>query len=98
MDVQPLGSDDIYIADVQIGNPPQTLKIAIDTGSADMWVQSTDTDYHTNTEGPWAPQYKPDASNTSRRMDDAEWAVEYSKPACVFVVPFPDKPLTDLVP
>ncbi|KAH8694689.1 aspartic peptidase domain-containing protein [Ilyonectria robusta] len=58
VDVQPLGSDDIYIADVQIGNPPQTLKIAIDTGSADMW-------------------YKPDASNTSRRMDDAEWAVEY---------------------
>ncbi|KAK7413201.1 hypothetical protein QQX98_007925 [Neonectria punicea] len=77
VDVQPLGSDDIYIADVQVGNPPQTLKIAIDTGSADMWVQSSDTEYMANVEGPWAPQYKPEASNSSRRVEDAEWYVEY---------------------
>ena len=34
--VQPLGSDDIYIADVLIGNPPQVLKMALDTGSSDL--------------------------------------------------------------
>ncbi|KAI5456415.1 aspartic peptidase domain-containing protein [Mariannaea sp. PMI_226] len=50
VDVKPLGSDDIYIADIQVGSPPQTLKMAIDTGSADMWVQSTDTVYRTNEE------------------------------------------------
>ncbi|KAH7146401.1 aspartic peptidase domain-containing protein [Dactylonectria macrodidyma] len=77
VDVQPLGSDDIFVADIQVGNPPQTLKIAINTGSADMWVQSSDTEYFTNKEGPWAPQYKPDASNTSHRVDDAEWEVRY---------------------
>ncbi|KAJ3524742.1 hypothetical protein NM208_g11938 [Fusarium decemcellulare] len=77
VDVKPLGSDDIYIADVQVGTPPQTLKIAIDTGSADLWVQSSDTIYRANPQGPWAPQYKPNASRTSRRLKDAEWNVEY---------------------
>ncbi|KPM38443.1 hypothetical protein AK830_g8144 [Neonectria ditissima] len=77
VDVQPLGSDDIYIADIEVGNPPQTLKIAIDTGSADMWVQSSDTEYMANVKGPWAPRYKPEASNSSHRVEDAEWYVEY---------------------
>ncbi|KPA44729.1 endothiapepsin [Fusarium langsethiae] len=36
VDVKPLGSDEIYIADIKVGTPPQTLKIAIDTGSADL--------------------------------------------------------------
>lgn len=36
VEVEPLGSDEIYIADVQVGNPPQTLKLALDTGSSDL--------------------------------------------------------------
>jgi hypothetical protein len=36
VNVEPLENDAIYIADVKIGNPPQTVKIAIDTGSADL--------------------------------------------------------------
>lgn len=36
VEVQPLGSDKIYIANIQIGNPPQTLKLALDTGSSDL--------------------------------------------------------------
>lgn len=36
VDVVPMGSDDIYLADVQIGNPPQTVKLALDTGSSDL--------------------------------------------------------------
>ncbi|KAG8670140.1 hypothetical protein FPOAC2_09484 [Fusarium poae] len=77
VDVKPMGSDDIYIADIKVGTPPQTLKVAIDTGSADFWVQSTDTIYKTVTEGPWAPLYRPNASKTAHRLRDAEWAVEY---------------------
>ncbi|CAJ0555142.1 Ff.00g052070.m01.CDS01 [Fusarium sp. VM40] len=77
VNVHPLGNDSIYIADVQVGTPPQILKIAMDTGSADLWVQSTDTIYRANPEGPWAPQYKPNSSKTSRRLHDAEWNVEY---------------------
>ncbi|KAF5642840.1 hypothetical protein F52700_3066 [Fusarium sp. NRRL 52700] len=77
VDVKPLGADEIYIADVKVGNPPQTLKMALDTGSADLWVQSTDTIYRANPEGPWAPRYKPNSSKTSHRLRDAEWEVEY---------------------
>ncbi|SPJ86844.1 related to aspartic proteinase precursor [Fusarium torulosum] len=77
VNVHPLGNDSIYIADVQVGTPPQILKIAMDTGSADLWVQSTDTIYRANPEGPWAPRYKPNSSKTSRRLHDAEWNVEY---------------------
>jgi hypothetical protein len=36
VDVKPLGADEIYIADVKVGTPPQTLKMALDTGSADL--------------------------------------------------------------
>ncbi|KAF4986623.1 hypothetical protein FGRMN_10759 [Fusarium graminum] len=77
VNVHPLGNDSIYIADIQVGTPPQILKIAMDTGSADLWVQSTDTVYRANPEGPWAPRYKPNSSKTSRHLHDAEWSVEY---------------------
>ncbi|KAH7237551.1 aspartic peptidase domain-containing protein [Fusarium redolens] len=50
VDVKPLGADEIYIADVKVGTPPQTLKMALDTGSADLWVQSMDTIYRANPE------------------------------------------------
>ncbi|CAM1509141.1 Fc.00g028800.m01.CDS01 [Cosmosporella sp. VM-42] len=77
VEVDPLPMDSIYIADVEIGNPPQTLKLAIDTGSADLWVQSSDTIYHTNFDGPWAPQYKPNMSKTAHHVRNAEWDVQY---------------------
>ena len=88
--------DDIYIADVKVGNPPQTLKMALDTGSSDLyvfsisnrertdrlssWVQSSDTVYRTNPEGPWAPQYMPNKSRTAHMVKDAEWMVQYGGP------------------
>ncbi|KAL6885106.1 aspartic peptidase domain-containing protein [Trichoderma longibrachiatum] len=77
VDVVPMGSDDIYLADVQIGNPPQTVKLALDTGSSDLWLQSTDTEYLYNVKGPWAPLYHPNESTTSHLIQDAEWSVMY---------------------
>lgn len=49
--------------------------------AADMlrWVQSTDTEYSINEQGPWAPQYKPNASETSHLVEDSEWGVRYGK-------------------
>lgn len=36
VDVKPLPNDNMFIADIKVGTPPQTLKVAIDTGSADL--------------------------------------------------------------
>ncbi|CAH0041422.1 unnamed protein product [Clonostachys solani] len=77
VDVQPLGSDDVFIADLEIGNPPQVVKIALDTGSSDLWLQSSDTTYFYNRKGPWAPRYHPNMSRTSNILKDAQWNVKY---------------------
>ncbi|KAM3463317.1 hypothetical protein MY5147_002602 [Beauveria neobassiana] len=77
VDVHPMGNDDLYLADIQIGNPPQTVKMALDTGSSDVWVQSTDTKYRVNRNGPYAPQYRPKDSHTSSLLNESRWDVQY---------------------
>ncbi|KOS22250.1 Podosporapepsin [Escovopsis weberi] len=77
VNVDPLGNDDIYIADIFVGTPPQKLRVALDTGSADLWIQSSDTEYSVNTKGPHAPQYRPNASETAHLIDGATWSVHY---------------------
>lgn len=37
-----------------------------------------DTMYKLNLEGPWAPRYAPNASETAYLVKDAKWSVEYS--------------------
>lgn len=59
------------------GNPPQSLKIAIDTASSDFWIQSSDTHYYYNHDGPWAPQYEPNNSRTSEPVNGGSWKVNY---------------------
>ncbi|KFA60897.1 hypothetical protein S40285_04850 [Stachybotrys chlorohalonatus IBT 40285] len=77
VDISPVRNDNIYVIDVDVGTPPQKLKLAIDTGSSDLWVQSTDTEYVYNRRGPWSPQYKPNVSETSQLVQDAQWSVDY---------------------
>ncbi|PHH70495.1 hypothetical protein CDD80_5960 [Ophiocordyceps camponoti-rufipedis] len=78
VEVKPLVHDQIYVADVEIGTPPQKVKMALDTGSSDVWVQSTDTKYHLNTAGPYPPRYNPNASSTARHIDKAMWNIRYA--------------------
>ncbi|KAG6012347.1 hypothetical protein E4U54_007595 [Claviceps lovelessii] len=69
--------DQAYITEVDFGTPPQKLKMVLDTGSSDVWVQSSDTIYRVNDQGPWPPRYQPDLSTTAQRIDRAVWGVEY---------------------
>ncbi|KAM4059200.1 eukaryotic aspartyl protease [Hirsutella rhossiliensis] len=76
--VQPMAKDMAYLAEVEIGTPPQKVKLALDTGSSDVWVQSTDTRYRVNRHGPWPARYSPSASTTARQVDKAAWNILYA--------------------
>lgn len=66
--------DSEYVIPVQIGNPPQTVPINLDTGSADLWVFSTDT-YAPDVHG--QALYQPALSNMSQLMANQSWKVLY---------------------
>ncbi|KAL6909144.1 aspartic peptidase domain-containing protein [Trichoderma evansii] len=68
------GADSEYVIPVQIGTPPQTLPLNLDTGSSDLWVLSTDT-YPSQLEG--QTLYKPNASTTNKRLDGESWVIQY---------------------
>ncbi|OAA46306.1 endothiapepsin-like protein [Metarhizium rileyi] len=74
---KPLIKDQAYVTEVDFGTPAQKLKMILDTGSSDVWVQSSDTIYRVNENGPWAPRYFPNNSSTSSRVDEAIWGVRY---------------------
>ncbi|KAL3960329.1 hypothetical protein ACCO45_005446 [Purpureocillium lilacinum] len=78
VDALPLVHDKAYVAEIEVGTPPQKVKVLLDTGSSDVWVQSTDTKYRINKQGPHAPRYNPKHSNTSRAIEDAMWNIEYA--------------------
>ncbi|KAJ4407995.1 hypothetical protein N0V85_004301 [Neurospora sp. IMI 360204] len=64
-----------YISPVEIGTPPQTVWMNIDTGSADFWVVSTDTPRY-QTRG--HAIYDPHTSNTSVLIPDLNWRITYA--------------------
>ncbi|KAM0452876.1 hypothetical protein ACHAO4_005295 [Trichoderma viride] len=68
------GGDAEYVLPVQIGTPPQTLPLNLDTGSSDFWVLSTDT-YPSQVEG--QTLYKPNNSTTSKRLSGESWVIQY---------------------
>lgn len=66
--------DDAYVTPVQIGTPGQTLNLDIDTGSADLWVFSSETP---SSEVDGQAIYTPSKSSTSKVLSGAGWDITY---------------------
>ncbi|TLD19835.1 hypothetical protein PspLS_09632, partial [Pyricularia sp. CBS 133598] len=72
--VPPAPYDNEYISAIRIGTPPQSINIAIDTESADLWVMSTDTP---TSQQNGRPVYSPQRSTTSKLIPNATWSIAY---------------------
>ncbi|KAI1747281.1 secreted aspartic proteinase precursor [Xylaria castorea] len=70
----PLSYDHAYISAVEIGTPPQSLNLAIDSGSSDLWVFSTETPF---TQVAGQERYNVTKSETAKLEDGATWMIRY---------------------
>ncbi|KAI0173568.1 aspartic peptidase domain-containing protein [Hypoxylon sp. FL1284] len=66
--------DSEYLTPVSVGTPAQTLNLDFDTGSADLWVFSTElSSRYTSGHG----VYDASGSSTSKRLSGASWDISY---------------------
>jgi len=72
-------NDSEYLCPVQIGTPAQTLMLDFDTGSADLWVWSTELSSSIQSQGKSAGHtiYNPASSSTYKKQSGSTWKISY---------------------
>jgi hypothetical protein len=66
--------DSEYLTPVSIGTPAQTLNLDFDTGSADLWVFSTEL---SSSEQSGHSVYTPSKSSTAKKLSGYTWDISY---------------------
>ncbi|EKG10318.1 Peptidase A1 [Macrophomina phaseolina MS6] len=72
-------NDSLYLCEVGIGTPAQTLKLDFDTGSADLWVWSTELPSNVQTQGKSSGHtvFDPSKSSTFKEQASSTWQIQY---------------------
>jgi len=66
-----------YLAPVSIGTPNQTLNLDFDTGSADLWVWSTELSSSVQSQGTGHAIFDPKKSSTYKAVKGSTWKISY---------------------
>ncbi|KAK9480697.1 aspartic peptidase domain-containing protein [Lipomyces japonicus] len=69
----------LYYANVSLGTPPQSLRLQIDTGSSDVWVQSGENEVCQESSDPCAESgiFEPDQSSTFDDVSPGLFSIRY---------------------
>ncbi|KAJ5972018.1 uncharacterized protein N7479_001936 [Penicillium vulpinum] len=70
-------NDSMYLAEVSIGTPAQKLTLDFDTGSADLWVWSTELPSKTLSENKDHTVFDPTKSSTFMEKNGSTWQIKY---------------------
>ncbi|PQE04796.1 Peptidase aspartic catalytic protein [Rutstroemia sp. NJR-2017a BBW] len=76
VDAEDIQNDSLYLAEVQIGTPAQTLKLDFDTGSSDLWVWSTELPKSTTSKATGHTIFDPKKSSTFKTTS-SKWQISY---------------------
>lgn len=70
-------NDAEYLAQVSIGTPGQNVTLDFDTGSADLWVWSTELPASVRSSGTGHNIFDPSKSSTFKKMSGSTWKISY---------------------
>ncbi|KAJ6171235.1 hypothetical protein N7470_000302 [Penicillium chermesinum] len=77
VDADDVQNDAMYLAQVGIGSPAQNLQLDFDTGSADLWVWSTQLPFETLALHKHHTVFDPEKSSSFKTKEGSRWKISY---------------------